>query len=101
MRPHPYPAEPIRKEQRWAGSGRSTQRSSAAWRAGLGRCSLCSWDILLVSPVLPLCLPRMLRCAGRPMPRSRRESCAPTSCTGPAGHYTAKRPTRRDSSSWI
>ena len=53
------------------------------------------------SPVLPLCLPRMLRCAGRPMPKNRRESCAPTSCTGPAGRYTAKRLTHRDSYSWI
>lgn len=52
-------------------------------------------------PGLPLCTPRMLRCAPRPVPRNRRESCVPTSYTGPAGRPTARRRTRRDSSSWI
>uniref|UniRef100_A0A2K5QD69 Uncharacterized protein n=1 Tax=Cebus imitator TaxID=2715852 RepID=A0A2K5QD69_CEBIM len=69
--------------------------------------SRCSWDILPVSWARtaglphPLGLPKMLPWAERQMLRSRRESCAPTSCIVRAGRCTARRPTRRDSSSWI
>lgn len=44
---------------------------------------------------------RMLRSDIRWMAKSRRGSCARTSCTEPVGRYMARKPIRRDSSSWI
>uniref|UniRef100_A0A2I2YES7 Uncharacterized protein n=1 Tax=Gorilla gorilla gorilla TaxID=9595 RepID=A0A2I2YES7_GORGO len=64
-------------------------------------CSHCNWDILPVSWARTGGTSRMLRWAERPIRRSPRESCAPTSCIVRAGRCTARRPTRRDSSSWI
>uniref|UniRef100_A0A667I229 Uncharacterized protein n=1 Tax=Lynx canadensis TaxID=61383 RepID=A0A667I229_LYNCA len=47
-------------------------------------CSRCSWATLRASWGRTGGTSRMLRCAPRPVPRNRRESCVPTSYTGPA-----------------
>lgn len=49
----------------------------------------------------PSALCRMLRWDLGPKATRHRGSCAPTSCTEPAGRCKARKPIRRDSSSWI